>query len=74
MPLSDPCELVRGEPRSWYYEKKPGPEEKAGEDVELRDAIERGSYRGSPATATAGSRRPRSAKDGRSTARRCRGR
>ncbi len=26
MPLSELCELVRGEPRSWYYEEKPGPE------------------------------------------------
>lgn len=39
MPLSDLCELL-GVSRSWYYEK-PSPDEKAGEDVELRDAIER---------------------------------
>src|SRR5947209_4353847 len=39
MPLSDLCELF-GVSRSWYYEK-PGPEKKASEDVDLRDAIER---------------------------------
>lgn len=27
--------------RSWYYYERPSPEEKAAEDVELRDVIER---------------------------------
>jgi putative transposase len=39
MPVSKLCELF-GVSRSWYYEK-PSPDEKAREDVELRDAIER---------------------------------
>jgi putative transposase len=39
MPVSKLCELF-GVSRSWYY-KKPSPDEKAREDVELRDAIER---------------------------------
>jgi putative transposase len=39
MALSSLCELFMVS-RSWYYEKR-GSEEKAIEDVELRDAIER---------------------------------
>jgi transposase InsO family protein len=39
MPLSKLCDLF-GVSRSWYYEK-PSSDEKASEDVELRDAIER---------------------------------
>jgi transposase InsO family protein len=39
MPVSKLCELF-GVSRSWYYEK-PSPKQKASEDVEFRDAIER---------------------------------
>jgi putative transposase len=39
MPLKELCELF-GVSRSWYYEK-PSSQQKASEDVELRDAIER---------------------------------
>jgi putative transposase len=39
MPLKELCELF-GASRSWYYEK-PSSQQKASEDVELRDAIER---------------------------------
>ena len=39
MPLSDLCALF-GVSRSWYYQK-PGPDKKASEEVDLRDAIER---------------------------------
>ena len=55
--------------RSWYYEKR-GSEEKAIEDVELRDAIER-IVLGFPDTATAGSLRLSGAKGGSSTTRKC---
>ena len=65
MPLSKLCDLF-GVSRSWYYEK-PSSDEKASEDVALRDAIEH------IVLATAGSRRPSSAKGGASTARKCLG-
>jgi putative transposase len=39
MPLKELCELF-GVSRSWYYEK-PSSQQKASEEVELRDAIER---------------------------------
>jgi putative transposase len=47
------CELMSVS-RSWYY-ARPSVQQRAHKDVELRDAIERGSYWSFPATATVGS-------------------